>query len=865
VRAEFSLEACARYTPGKGWAPHGGVQFNCMQLEQKVGGCLTLADTGLPLLEMPEGLLRLVLNLLLPRAVEEALGHALPPELGEYLLRCGVSARVEGSICSNATPFTVLDANLCDDPTRGDANHNAAIAAARVLACVNDTACAKLLANMLCDWRALGLPAGPEPRRHVVLGIPAGDAGVERGRVSLGDLARYASRVAAWGREAECATQALWQRAMARRCAGTPPVCVAASMVAVRRLARKPVRASVTLHALSGGINAHAALRQVHACERRRGGRDELLLSQLGTLLDAAAANMHATSARLVCRLADGELEVDLEDVHHEGPLHLWGGLSSLKGGSFDLRRPHAAASHPPLPLLLRVAAEAAVEQQQPAAATVAGAESGGGDAAAAAAAEATADGLVLRLEAFCPEDMCAPLDAEEAAEGVAARAVAAATAAAVAAVAAAAAARGQDAAAAAACDGPVAEPPAMATEDDDESGGSGGGDGADASAAAVASSSPPPPPVSPPLPPSAGTFAPVSAAVQPSCGDEPAAPDALDAAGLPLTGVLAAEVSGLRCALVVDPAMLMAAAASAARRPDGSPNMLPALTVSLEAKRPDSSSSGGGGSGSILADMAGGGGGGGGDEMGLDFALRAAPGVRLQLAVRRAALTCRVTLWARVACRYLAGLAQRLDGSGGGTASTNAAAAAAAAAAHPLPGALPAAVLLRAAERHLRGVSVGACLTASARVNEAGELLLEASGVPGAGDPFRCDFEFKLADVADEAVEVAAAVSALHAARSQLVAELLPRWVRPPPAQLRTAPLETPLELAPAAAGDGAVGADGAPAGGAAAAANTTPAVAVPLADKPKTPPRQQSGFQLPFQNEIAGVLRVFPGNGGR
>jgi hypothetical protein len=314
LRAEFSLEFTARYSAaaaaagGRGWAPHGPVRFDMARLEQSVAGGLTLADTGLPLLEMPEGLLRLVANLMLPRVIEEALQVALPPELGEYLRAAGSSARVHGSARSSGTPVPVSDANMCDADV---ANKDAA--AARALLGVRDADAAKLLASALCDWRALRMPAGPDAKRAP-----------ERGRVSLGDLCRYAGRVAAWGRPAELALCELWARAMARRSSGEPAVSVAGCLAAARRLGRKPVQAACTLHDLAGGCNAHAALRAGAAAERRlNGGREEALMAQLRDALDAAAANVTLSTAHLRMRLAEGVLYARMPESEHHFSMRL--------------------------------------------------------------------------------------------------------------------------------------------------------------------------------------------------------------------------------------------------------------------------------------------------------------------------------------------------------------------------------------------------------------------------------------------------------------------------------------------------------------------------------------------------------------
>jgi hypothetical protein len=391
LRAEFTLEFTARYSAasaasgGRGWAPHGPVRFDVSRLEQNVAGGLVMSDTGLPLLEMPPDLLRLAMNLLLPRAVEEALQVALPPELGEYLRCAGSSARVRGSARSSGTPVAVSDANMCDEG-------NSDAAEARLLAGVRDADAAKLLASALCDWRALRLPAGPDPKRAP-----------ERGRVSLGDLCRYAARVAAWGRPAELALCELWARAMARRSSGAPAVSVAGCLAAARRLARKPVQAACTLHELAGGCNAHAALRAGAAAELRlNGGREEALLAQLRDALDATAANVHATSAQLRMRLADGVLEAVVESARHEGPLSLWGALpGGLQTGAWDMRKPHLPTLYPPLPLLLR----ALIDESE----TAAESEEG--------AASHDDQEPVLRCEALCPTAMCAPLPGDDVAE----------------------------------------------------------------------------------------------------------------------------------------------------------------------------------------------------------------------------------------------------------------------------------------------------------------------------------------------------------------------------------------------------------------------------------------------------------------
>jgi len=264
---------------------------------------------------------------------------------------------------------------------------------------------------------------------------------------------------------------------------------------------------------------------------------------------------------------------------------------------------------------------------------------------------------------------------------------------------------------------------------------------------------------------------------------------DAVDAGGVPLTALLASRLAGLHMSLVVDPAALRAGCGASQG------DALPALTLHLTA--PSTGVAGA-----------------------CDAQLCASPGVRLRLALRRAAATLRLGLALRCAGRTCAGLAQRLQG------------AAADAAPHPLPGCAPAAVLLRAAERHLRGVSGQAYLRLGAQVNDRGELTLEAAGVSGAGAPLVLDVAFKLAEVEEEAGEITAAVAALHSVRTLL--DLLPS---------RTRPLPRP-QAEPAAA---------------------APREELVAVEQPQPKKKEQTGFQLPFQNEIGGavggLLRAFPG----
>jgi len=146
---EFTLGFSFRFDPRtRLWAPCGGVQLDLQRLDQKVHGCLVMADSGLPLLEMPADLLRLVLNLLLPKSLEQGLRAALPPQLGDYLaLRGAAPLALRASLASRGAPFAVLDANMCDAKAP-------AAAAARALAGLHGVAEAEALAGALIDWCA---------------------------------------------------------------------------------------------------------------------------------------------------------------------------------------------------------------------------------------------------------------------------------------------------------------------------------------------------------------------------------------------------------------------------------------------------------------------------------------------------------------------------------------------------------------------------------------------------------------------------------------------------------------------------------------------------------------------------------------
>jgi len=726
VNVEFTLRMGITYksTGGgtKAWVSDG-VHLDIHRLDQKVNG-LVLADTGLPLLEMPEGLLRLVLSLLIPRSVEDMLTQQLAPELGDYLLASGCgSASVVAAMSTRGAPLAVIDANMCNDGNGGDAP---AAASARQLAQLADAKAAEVLAQALTDWKQLGLSLGPDPRKHLLLGLPAGDAGVERGRVSLGDLQRYAHRISAWGPKAEKAFGLLWDRALAAQqkqkteTGGAAPqysVRVSAALHAARALGRRPVRGVMTLHSLHGGVNVHAAARASAAAERRRGasGESSKVISstfeQLLSNLDAAAANITRSSVTVGLRMEAGVMHVEASRVRHEGPVSVWTTLPLLRSGLLDLRRTTSRRPHPPLPLLLRATVEtrrcvrpteeaapaaegvattstdtAPTEPEKPAASDPATrAESEPPVAQAVAAEEADEEEDVVRLDAFCPHELCTTFE---------------------------------DAL------GDAGEPSVAAT----------------------------------------------------------------DADGKPLGAVLAGELSGLQCGLVVDLAALTAAAAADAAEasaPSTAPEAVPALTLHVSAAKDG--------------------------VQGFDAALHAAPGVRLQLALRRAAATLHVGTVLRVVCRYLTGLGQRLAN----------------ATPDPVPGAAPVAVLLRIVERYLYDVRFSAMMTAGASVNAKGELILEAD-MKSAGScaPLVLDAEFKMSDVEAETKEMLTAVSALHAMRSRM-AWTMPNWAKPPPMRKGRQEEEEPKEEAVSA----------------------------------QPVQQQQGGFQLPFQNDIGNFIKGIPG----
>ena len=700
LNVEFVLHFSVTYkTTGSGhraWVSDG-VHLDIHRLEQKTSG-LVLADTGLPLLEMPEGLLRLVLSLVIPRAVEESLAAQLPAELGEYLLASGQGVDVCGAMTTRGAPLAVLDANMCDDAAP-------AASTARQLASLAGAKAAEVLAQALTDWKQLGLSMGPDARKHLLLGLPAGDAGVERGRVSLGDLQRYAHRIAAWGPRAEKAFGLLWDRALAPQATEqVHAIRVSSALQAARALGRRPVRGVLILHSVRGGVNVHAAARASAAVESKRGAPaggagEESPWAVLLSNLDAVAANITKSTATVAMRMAGGQLQLEASRVRHEGPVSVWTTLPLLRRGVLDLRRTTSRRPHPPLPLVLRAAVETRAAEVQPTATAEAPpasppdavADSAQAVEAAPAASvdadtapqEAPAEAAtedVVRLDVFCPSDMCAPFG--EADAGL--------------------------------------------------------------------------------------------------------APSAVDGDSQPLTAVLAGELSGLQCGLVVDPAALMAASASA----PSSDGTVPALTLHLTAAKEGVN--------------------------GFDAALHAAPGVRFQASLRRAAATLHVVTAVRVACRYMAGLAQRCSS----------------ASPDPVPGAAPSAALLRILERFVSGVQFTSVVTATASVNTKGELVLSADthgpgsqGDPGA--PVVVDVEFQMADIEKETQEMLVAVNALHSLRSRMT-WTMPRWAKPPPVPCgqHQAPPEEDAVAGPA------------------------------------VPAKQPSGgFQLPFQSEVGNFFRGIPG----
>lgn len=395
VALDFTLAMSAVYDPALAcWRPGGdGVRLEVHRLQQRCDGGLAFADSGLPLPELPEGLIRLLLNLLLPRAAEEAV-NAMPAEAGEYLMAAAVPLTLHGSVTSAGTTAAIMDANLCEAP--GTSDKAAAAEEARLLSGVADVAAAKLLASALVDWKALGIPVGPPAERK--LGLGGGPSDQERrSRVSLQALTRYSAHIAALGTDAEAAMRELWRRAMRRRSSGEPPVCVGKSLAYARRLSRKPVSAGFRLHALQGGLNAHAALRACVAAHKRLGlqrPHDERLAGMLFQALDAAAANVHSARATLHLRLARDELSITASECEMQCPLaaaaaaYMPDKLASA-GASWDMRRAAFFAITPPTPAMVRIT---------------------GGDAAL------SADELVaaVRMEAFCPHSLCAAFDADD-------------------------------------------------------------------------------------------------------------------------------------------------------------------------------------------------------------------------------------------------------------------------------------------------------------------------------------------------------------------------------------------------------------------------------------------------------------------
>lgn len=272
LTVEFRLQFTVSFKgEPKGWTVGEGFSLDLRRVESRCDGGLVLTDTGLPMLDLPENVLKMVAQMILPRLVEERLAAALAPEVAGYITDTRQAVHFEGAVAFNGTPCATLDANLCDggDPLA---------AAARALAGVASKEEASRLAAALSSWKELGIPLGPDSRkaRHCdsarcchfpcpnsritnhansalcalpvrqmhVLGIPTGEANsIEASRVALGDLVRYAARAAPLGRRAALALGVLWDKVLAGR--GLQGVSVSAALAAARAQTRKPMRLRV--------------------------------------------------------------------------------------------------------------------------------------------------------------------------------------------------------------------------------------------------------------------------------------------------------------------------------------------------------------------------------------------------------------------------------------------------------------------------------------------------------------------------------------------------------------------------------------------------------------------------------------------
>jgi len=103
LEVECSLSVLFEFSPKLGWTSHNGLKLEIIQLKK------TSVGNSIPL---PAGLVKTLLNLILPKIVERALLSMLPKELGIYLIESEKGLIAAGEIVVIGPPLCTTQAPL---------------------------------------------------------------------------------------------------------------------------------------------------------------------------------------------------------------------------------------------------------------------------------------------------------------------------------------------------------------------------------------------------------------------------------------------------------------------------------------------------------------------------------------------------------------------------------------------------------------------------------------------------------------------------------------------------------------------------------------------------------------------------------
>lgn len=317
LEVEVSMTAVLEYNPLVGWQAPDKINLSIIQLHHKMRG------SSLPL---PSSILRGLLGLYLPGVLTSTLISILPTELGAYVEASGEPVKASGELRVLGQQLSTYVASMWGEPGKMTAEQQSAAARARSL---------------------LGLSEGQAQALAEIFGGRSYLLDKPR-PLSICELCRFFvkySRSRMWS--AMCN---VWNKAL-QVCFDQLGVSERFTFgrfmdVAVARLARKPLRVSLTMHHLSAALNVDVGLatlrdffertvRELHK-KAAQGGEEAALPREpievqlemlslwhasLSQLLRTFKARFHSMGCSILAHADHEVFQLGAEGVHYDGPL----------------------------------------------------------------------------------------------------------------------------------------------------------------------------------------------------------------------------------------------------------------------------------------------------------------------------------------------------------------------------------------------------------------------------------------------------------------------------------------------------------------------------------------------------------------